>query len=198
MKKDYLHKVKRLKQLSKKPGSKVSGLVSLTLLTVAFFGVFAIKPTFETIFSLRKEIEDTETVNLKLTKKIQALIKAEEIYLNLGKDIKLLNQVLPETAEFERLAWQVEWLAKNEGVVLTTGSYNEFPLINIQSKEKETIEMELTINGSYEQIKNFLSKIAQIDRLITVNNLTINSKWLKKGQGKLSASIKLSASYLPL
>ncbi len=199
LKKDYLNQVKRLRQLSKKPSSKVSGLISLTIFTVAFFGIFAIMPTFQTIANLRREIEDAELVNQKLNQKIKALQKAEEIFEQEDNNLKLVNKILPEEASFERLAWQLEWLALNRGVQLVNGGFNEFPLVTTESvKEKQAIEVELSIVGSYPNIKEFIKSLAQVDRLITISDVTINSKKLKRGEEAISATIKLSASYLPI
>lgn len=198
LKQDYLRSIQRFKQFGKRPESKVSGLISLTIFTVAFFGVFAIMPTFKTIASLQKEVEDIEQINQKLSQKIQALNKAEELYGQQVNNLPLVNSILPETAEFERFAWQVEWLALNTGVEFESGSFNKFPLINKEMSDGlQTIETELTIMGGYLNTKDFLEALTKIDRLVSISSLTISSKKIKQSAGMISTSIKLSASYLP-
>jgi|GEM_PF-2708059 len=195
---DYLRSIQRFRQFGQKPGYKVSGLISLTIFTVAFFGIFAIMPTFKTIASLRKEVEDFELINQKLSLKIQGLNKAEELYGQQVNSLPLVNSVLPETAEFERFAWQIEWLALNTGVEFESGSFNKFPVINKEMSEGvQTIETELTIMGDYLKTKDFLEALSKIDRLVSISNLTISSKKIKQSAGLISTSIKLSASYLP-
>jgi Tfp pilus assembly protein PilO len=198
LKQDYLRNVQRFKQFGQKPGSKVSGLISLTIFTVAFFGIFAIMPTFKTIASLKKEFKDIEQINQKLSLKIQALNKAEDLYGQQINNLPLVNSVLPETAEFERFAWQVEWLALNKGVQFESGSFNKFPLVNKETAEGvQSIETELTIMGNYLNTKDFLKALSQMDRLVSISNLTISSKKIKQSAGLISTSIKLSASYFP-
>ena len=165
---------------------------------MAFFGLFAILPTFKTIAGLKREIEDGEVVNLKLQNKIKSLSKAEDLYLEASNNISLMNQVLPEKAEFERIAWQIEWLALNKGVEIANGNYNEFSLVDTIGKvpEIQSMEIELTVNGSYPKIAEFISSITKIDRLISIRGVTISSKKLRQG-GVISANIKLMAYYLP-
>ncbi len=198
LKQNYLTSVRKYKQFSQRPSSKVSGLVSLTVFMVAFFSLFAILPTFKTIGALRKEVEDIELINQKLTRKIQALNKAEEVYGQQANNLQLISLVLPERAEFERLAWQIEWLALDKGVRLDSGSYNEFPLIDDEMiEELQSIEIELTVSGDYLRIKEFVKALSKIDRLIAISSINISNKKLKQGAGTISTSIKLSASYLP-
>lgn len=198
LKQNYLTQVKRFQQLSRKPSTKISGLISLTIFLVAFFGIFAILPTFKTIAGLKREIEDIEVVNRKLGNKVRALSKAEELYTRVSKDIARVNQVLPEKAEFERLAWQIEWLALNKGVEIVNGNYNEFDLITVptQTGELQKLEIELSINGSYLKIAEFVGSVTNIDRLMEIKAISINSKKLRQGEA-VSANIRLTAYYLP-
>lgn len=198
-KKSYLEQIKRVKQLSKKPTAKISGLISLTIFLMAFFGMFAILPTFRTIASLNREIKDAEIVNKKLTNKIGSLSKAEDLYLKASKKTSLINRVMPEQAEFERLAWQVEWLALNKGVEIINGNYNEFELVSNKVEtilEPKELELELTINGNYPKIYDFIRAVTEIDRLISIKAVSINSKQLRQGQA-ITANIKMTAYYLP-
>lgn len=199
-KRSYSNYYKRFQQLAKKPETKISGLISLTIFTVAFFGMFAILPTFKTIASLNKEIEDAESVNIKLTKKIQALDTAGELYAGTIKEFDVISGVLPEKAFFERLAWQIHWLAKDKDLLISSGHFGEFFVTGEKIKsDKEVLELstEIVIDGTYGKIKEFVEDLVKIDRLITINEISINSKGYKNIIGKISANIKLTAYYLP-
>ena len=110
VKKSYANYYKRFERMSKQPAARISGLVSLTIIVTVFFMFFAILPTFRTIATLNREIEDTELLETKLQKKILSLQKAEEVYIQTEKDLEIIAPVLPITQDFERLAWQVNWL----------------------------------------------------------------------------------------
>jgi|APSaa5957512576_1039674.scaffolds.fasta_scaffold80646_2 Tfp pilus assembly protein PilO len=196
---DYSKYIKRLQQLSSTPVAKVSGIISLTIFSVAFFGIFAIMPTFKTIASLSKEIEDNESINQKLSIKIKSLSEAEDIYSKVSKDLLLINKVLPEMAEFERLAWQIEWLASSIPVEITAANFGEFNLVGAESIEDGLgkISGEVTILGSYTQLKKFVKEFSKIDRLITIKEVRITNKSLKQKGGGVSANIQFEAYYLP-
>jgi len=197
---NYINYYKRVKQLGQKPGAKVSGLISLTILTVAFFGGFAIMPTFKTIAALTREIEDTESVNSRLAKKIVSLERAEDAYLGYTDSLELMNKVLPDNNEFEKAAWQINWLANEKNLRLITSNFGEFVIVGIESDpESEIMELviEITVEGSYGQIKEFLKEIINVDRLIVVEKVSLNNKKVQNEDKAITANIKLKASFLP-
>ncbi|MEA3355455.1 MAG: type 4a pilus biogenesis protein PilO [Patescibacteria group bacterium] len=195
---DYNKYIKRLQQLSLNPVAKVSGIISLTIFTVAFFGIFAILPTFKTVGSLSKEIKDIKEINQKLSLKIKALGSAEDIYSQVVNDLELVNKMLPETASFDRLVWQIEWLAMNTEIELSSANFGEFQIVGPEIIENDLgkIEVELTLVGGYSQIKYFVKKLNRIDRLISINDVRIANKSFLKKDNDVSANIKFNAYYL--
>jgi Tfp pilus assembly protein PilO len=194
---DYYQRIQLLAQQSR---VKVSGLVSLTLFTIAFFGIFAILPTFKTIAQLTKKIKDEQLVTDKLEKKILALDKAQEVYAQVVDEMVLLDQVLPEKVEFERLAWQIQWLAVDNQVKINNGRFGGFPVKNraaTNNSEVKPIEIELSLIGQYSNIRKFAAELGKIDRLILIKQITINRKSGEKQSNKVTASIKAQAYYLP-
>ena len=187
----------QLRVWGRQPKIRISGLVTLTIFTVAFFLSMAILPTFKTIAGLKKEISDQQEVEAKLTKKAAGLKTAEVNYAKVINDLKLINQVLPEKEELERLAWQIQWLANQQGLTISTGSFGEFNLVGQAAKPGQTeLSAELTITGNYQQIRNFLQGLTKIDRLIAVKEVNFNKQKLQ-GSGEVTASLKLAGFYLP-
>lgn len=195
---NYDRYYQQLKILGRQPKIRISGLVTLTIFTVAFFLSMAILPTFKTIAGLTKEIKDQQEVEAKLIKKIAGLQAAEVNYAKVVNDLKLINQVLPEKEELERLAWQIQWLANQKGMEINTGSFGEFNLVGQAGSPDQTeLAVELTIKGDYQQIRAFLQGLTKIDRLITINEVSFNKQNLQTG-GELTASLKLAGFYLPI
>ena len=194
---NYDRYYQHLKILGRQPKIKISGLITLTIFTVAFFLNLAILPTFKTIAGLKKEISDQQEVEVKLTKKMLGLKTAEVNYAKVINDLKLINQVLPEKEELERLAWQIQWLANQQGLTISTGSFGEFNLVGqADSPDQTELAVELTITGSYQQIRAFLQGLTKIDRLIAVKEVNFNKQKLQ-GSGEVTASLKLAGFYLP-
>lgn len=194
---NYDRYYQQLKILGQQPKIRISGLVTLTIFTVAFFLSMAILPTFKTIAGLKKEIKDQQEVEATLSKKMLGLQAAEVNYAKVINDLKLINQLLPEKEEFERLAWQIQWLANQKGVEINTGSFGEFNLAGqADSPDQAELAVDLTIKGSYQQIRAFLQGLTKIDRLITINEVSFNKQNLQTG-GDLTASLSLAGFYLP-
>jgi Tfp pilus assembly protein PilO len=197
---DYRTYYNRVQQLAQQPRMRVSGLVSLTLFAVAFFGLFAILPTFKTISALKKEIKESEEMEIGLQKKIAAMDEAQRVYLQIIDEIKIIEKVIPNGVEFERLAWQVQWTANSNQVEIVSGGFGEFPVKGSDNKNKEesqAIEINMIVAGSYTNIRAFLKNLTQIDRLIVADLVSINSKSAQKQPGTINANIKAKAYYLP-
>lgn len=190
----------RLRLRLDQPQTKVIGLASLTIFTVIFFIIFAILPTFKTIASLAKEIDDARTVEAKLQQKIHSLNQADTLYSEVAPRLAILDQLVPPQPEFERLAWQLHWLAEQNQVTLINGSFGDFPIIgqgNSKNGELAPISVSLSATGNYQAIKNFLADLHRLDRLIQTGELTITSKTVRAAGDPLTAGIKLTAFYLP-
>ena len=70
--------------------------IILTLATITFFALFAIKPTVTTIASLVKEINSKKVVDQKLQTKINSLRQAQTNYSLISDKLVLIDQVLPQ------------------------------------------------------------------------------------------------------
>ncbi|MCX6816979.1 MAG: type 4a pilus biogenesis protein PilO [Candidatus Beckwithbacteria bacterium] len=192
MKQDYL-------RWAQQPIVRISGLISLTFFTVAFFGIFAIMPTFKTIAKLNKEIEDSQIIDSQLYKKTVSLQAAQTNYDKVINDLGLVNRVMPEREEFETLSWQIAWLASQKGVELTSGTFNTFNLVGPSETGLQTLEIDLTVSGPYLNIKDYFVSLTGFDRLITISDVNFGSKNSNnlKNNLNLTANLKLTAYWLP-
>jgi len=200
LRQNYGDYYRRLQMITHRPEVKISGLASLTIFAVAFFSLLAILPTIKTIISLKKEIEEIESINSQMQRKILSLDTAQSIYLQTASNIIFVNEVLPDKINFEKLAWQIHWLANENGVKIISENFDEFPIkneIGEETKELKKITIDLTINGRYENIRYFLDKLTRIDRLTSIEELIINKKKLSQSLNTVNANIKAQAYYLP-
>ncbi|MEK7622888.1 MAG: type 4a pilus biogenesis protein PilO [Patescibacteria group bacterium] len=191
---------RRLKEFSRQPEAKISGLISLTIFTVTFFGIFAIMPTFKTIAQLNKEIQDATTINNQLAKKVFVLESAQELYSQQIDNLPLIDKILPAQISFERLTWQLSWLIKEKGLELVNANYDEFLIVGAsETKEPgpQSMPMEITVKGSFSQIKELTAALQKFDRLITLQQATITSKKNKNDDNKIMANFKLATYWLP-
>lgn len=134
---------RQLKGLSQAPIAQASLALIFSLLTVSFFGIFAIKPTLVTIAELMRTIKDKEAVNSQLQAKIEALTIAESNYRKIKPKFEKLEKMLPQKVLFLRLAGEINLLAWENEVVLDSGRFSDFIFINkegefvLEKEEKE-------------------------------------------------------------
>lgn len=181
-----------------------TGIV-LSILTVAFFLVFAIRPTLVTIAGLLKEIKDKKVIAEKLEDKINALNSAQIEYQRIEDDLYLVDEALPTKANVSFLLRQLETLAKKNNISFDS---LQFGATTLKGKErtaktdiKETEKREtnpkadfsLAGVGDYHQLKAFLDTLIRLRRLVLVDTFAFQTG--KEGE-RLILNIDAGAYYL--
>lgn len=166
----------------------------LTLATISFFAVFALKPTLLTIIELLKEIEVKEETVEKMNTKIQNLQQAQTLYIQEETKINLLETAIPDKPVPDLFVRQIEGLSTNYPVNLLGITIGE---VTILGEEKEIrsgdelqplpegskgITFSISIAGSYQSLVNFLSALEDMRRPVTIDALNILSPQLEETQ----------------
>lgn len=196
----------RLQSLSREPVAQTSFVLIASLLTISFFGIFAIKPTFATIATLLKEIKNKKELNQKLQAKITALNKAENTYAQITPKLKIINNALPKHPEFTRLEQEIEYLIYKNNLLLASGDFSGFTVVGEKEPEKKKEEEDidgtlkrlsfnLVIAGEYNDLKNFLKDLENLDRIILVETTSFLKNTDIKG-ARLQMMLKAKVFYL--
>lgn len=165
----------QLRGFYQKPVAKASLTLILTLLTVSFFGFFAIRPTVTNISKLIKEIKDLRQVNQTLEKKITNLNQAQKTYAEITDNLRYLDWTLPKKADFNRFGSEINFLVFNNKLIAPNASFGEFELIS-NKNEKEVLNFKLTVAGSFIDIKNFLRDLENLDRIVKIDSVLFSTK----------------------
>lgn len=170
---------------------KAYTMAILSLFAISFFTIFAIRPTLITFFSLNRQIEDSQQLDQQLEDKINMLLRAQENYQTYKNDVALVNQAVPQDAQFTSLVKKVEELAKNQNTTLASLKIEGFDFIegdqkdNTKTKEaKEAKEAKekgplsfsfiFSIKGNYADSESFIKNMMNLRRIIAFNNLKIS------------------------
>lgn len=169
--------------------------IGLTIFALSFFGFFAINPTLSTIAKLRKEIKDNEFVNSQLEKKITDLNKLKILYSNLQNDLPIVFESLPKKADVPTLIAKIQSLALNNNLKIT--KIQNFDVEIVKSKKEKdaqyTSAFSITGDGTYEGISQFVSNLTNMQRIISINTLSI-----KRSQENNNQSIKFTIDAIAL
>lgn len=204
----------KVREISKEPLAKTSFVLIASLLTISFFGIFAIKPTFATIAVLLKEIKDKKKVNQQLGDKVAALNKAQNTYTLLAPKLERINVAMPKSPDFPRLEREIEYLTYKHDLLLASGGFEGFVVTGEKLPEKdkknrsekeslqedqdgtvETISFNLVLAGEYNDLKDFLKDLELLDRIILVDATTFSKETDIKG-ASLQMMVKAKAFYL--
>lgn len=150
------------------------------ILLIAFFVVFAIKPTVVTIVELLAEIEAREELNQQLEKKINQIIAAQTLYNKIYDRLYLLDQALPANPEFAYFSQNLEGNRLNADLTLSTLNYSSIILTQKKAAEATTspeesqeVSFATGLSGYYPNLKIFLEDIFNQRRIIYINSLKI-------------------------
>ncbi len=182
----YLRYQKHLAQIKeiykKREDVRVYAGLILSLLTISFFGFFAIKPTLTTIASLVKEIKDKREVNQKLQKKINSLTQAQSELLLISDDLYLLDEALSPKPNLAPFINQLEVMIRKNNLKTNLLSFS--PVIFFEKeKAKETPQtnqdykennFSLQVSGPLTDLRKFLETLENFRRIIQIKTFSLS------------------------
>jgi len=118
-KKRYLEYIKLFPAIQGKKVKQYTTLI-LTFVSMTLFGIFAINPTITTVIELRRTLDDAKFVNNKLGEKIENLGTLKDKYDRLGQDLLVVNAAVPHKPDISLLLAQVQGVARESAVTITT------------------------------------------------------------------------------
>ena len=192
--------VKRFNLVYSKPLTKKTLNLILSLFLSLFFILFALRPTILIIIKLYKEIQLKQEIVQKMDKQITNLHKAQ-VSLNETKNLTpMVNNVLPPNADFPRFEREFAYLALINNLRTASLNFNHFDLIgktiNVEPKKQISISFNSTLEGSFENIKKFLAELENLDRIVNLNKISMNSQSSKETD-ILNLTIGGKISYYP-
>jgi Tfp pilus assembly protein PilO len=149
--------------------------LALTFAALTFFGIFAINPTLTTIFELQKELEENQMVEQQLTAKINNLSQLQQQYNVLEIDLPIVYEAIPKAANAPLLSAQIEALAQQNKLTLSTYRVAEVQLTSNQKQSNKVLSYVFTLQaqGNYQDMINFSTALANLNRIITVESMSI-------------------------
>lgn len=179
-------------------------MIILSLFTISFFGIFAIRPTLKTIVELNRQIQDAKQVNDTLQKKIDNLVKAQEEYQFIKEFVPQIDEALPNKPNIAYVVNKIENLTNDKGATISaldigTVTYKKDALPEEQSPESISgatpVKISMQLNGTYASFSSFLDSLLKMRRTVTSNSLNIALDQVNKNT-TLSLGLDLEAYYL--
>lgn len=175
----------------------------LSILTVTFFLVFAVRPTLITIAGLTKQIDDSRLVTEKFQQKINDLSQAQREYGLIENDLYLIDQALPTHPEVTTLIKQLEALGRRSGIIIESTKFGQINITRSQSEEKkaeaetetsQSVKLSFIASGEYQKLKDFLHSLSSLRRVILIDSFGFKAS--KTDDQTLTLDIEAKAYYL--
>lgn len=153
--------------------------IILTLLTVSFFGLLAIKPTLATVSTLQKQKSDSKLVLTKLNQKLAAISSLDQQYAQLGDTADRIYAAVPTTPEIPTLTRQLEVLANRNQVTVNKmefGTVELYPAKQPPPGSKAfSFLFTVSVEGDTPHINAFIASLINFDRIVTLERVTTSN-----------------------
>lgn len=171
--------------------------LTLTFVTLSFFGLFAIRPTLITAISLTKSVSELANLEGQYENKIGDIIRAQGEYEKIRDSVPLIDAALPTTPSFDALSQGLERLAQKNAIAIIqiqidTVPLSKTPFTGILKQYNFTVSG----HGTYLTINNYLQDLLKWKRIVTVSGLNI-ARDEATSSGSLKVSIKGTTYYEP-
>lgn len=162
--------------------------LSLTFITIAFFGFFAITPTVGTISDLQKQLDDSTFVNTALQKKIANLTTLQASYTKLQPNLGPVLSAVPSGPAIDTLVGQIHQIALNTQIQLTRVQTLPIDLsANAPSKTPYlSYAFAVEAEGELPSLQNFMVQLSSFNRLITFDTVDFSRT------GKIASTFRMT------
>ena len=164
------------------PSVQVSLTVVLAFGLTTLFVLFAIRPTFSTIASLRSDIEESRKLLSSLEKKVSSLNQAATIFEKLQPQLGKIQNTIPNNgADYGQLSRAVEALALDTNVKIdmlavgesvVSSSISQVFTLSIKQEPVAT-KLSVRVLGNYNDVVNFYSRLTKGLRLVSIDTLAL-------------------------
>ncbi|MDP3994652.1 MAG: hypothetical protein Q8P91_02390 [bacterium] len=148
--------------------------ILLSLATISFFGVFALRPTLLTISQLVVEIKSKKETIAIMNIKIKNLESAQQILLQETYRLPLLDTSVFDTPKPEVIARQFEGLS-NKNIVKISGLSFEKTTLKPLPENSEAINLTVSAAGSYQGLYSFLKDVENLRIPVQIDTFQIGT-----------------------
>lgn len=187
-----------IKPLMRSKFAKTYSSLIFSLITIAIFSFYAIRPTVTTILSLQKSIEEQNQVLNTLKEKVNNLVQGKQNYENIPEPVKeKLETLIPDNPALPQLINSLSFAANSVEASISGLQFQPVTLEetkNQVSKTAETKQVDFTFNiqGDFPKLMQVLTTIRKLDRLITISSIN----YAQPQDGALLMTITGKAYYL--
>jgi hypothetical protein len=146
-------------------------MLIMSLFTISFFGIFAIRPTLNTIANLNRQIADLKEVDERLSTKINQLIGAQAEYETIVPYIPKIKRAIPDEPKYISTLSDVELIRNTSSATVSSVKIDS---IVLGSSKPGFVDIELESQGDFIPIEQLVDQILSNERLMIVLSLNLS------------------------
>jgi D-arabinose 1-dehydrogenase-like Zn-dependent alcohol dehydrogenase len=165
-------------------------IISFIIITIAFFAIFAVRPSLAMILTLTKEKKEYEEVNQVLEEKIQQIIQAQSKYMTVLNKKSLIDEAMPDEPKIEDTAKILE-----QNINLNMFGIKDFSIIPPKNLGLNSVSINLNGSGTYSDTIELLNTIANSRRVFVYKNMTIQKHEISTSSALLDLTTNIETYY---
>lgn len=191
--------------VNQRPIVKESVKLILSLLTISFLLIFALRPTINTILELLASIKIQKEVTTSLDNKLQSLNQARSIWSSQQEKILTAEQAITSEPKPDSLLQQVEGLVAKHNLSITGFSEEDIQITGVDKQEQRKtsqgkpdlpgtkgIKFSLSVDGPYKSLESFMQDLDNLRLELRIDTFSISQG--KTGNFSL-LSLRISGTY---
>lgn len=169
--------------------------LSLVLILIVVY------PNFKNLSVVKEELNQKQQLKKVLEDKLVVLNRLVDFKSVVDEDSDLANKVLVNEVEVPKLLDQVNQIATNSGMNVTTLSYSYggSGTSDIGAEKKvsySNVSVALGTDSSFDQLVIFLKAIENAARFVSIPNFRYSETTNSEGESKLGSSFSIDSPYL--
>lgn len=186
------------KDLFNTPQQKTYTLLVSTVLLVAVFFFFAIRPAYNKIAEINQQLTQKEALLKQINTKISSLQKLKDAKKEKEKDLHYFEDAFPNEAQSGYLVANFAGIADNNNLILLTVEFEDdivdtegtiYP--DVDTSSVTLFQGRLTVSGRIEDIENYISDLEIFPRVVNIKSISYN----KNSTATLSDGTVVSQPY---
>ena len=154
--------------------------ILLSLITISLFSLLALRPTLITIAELIIDIESKKETVAVMDAKIEDVGRAQKLYDQEIRRIKLLEDSVPKEPTPEGFIRQIEGLSAKHAVGIISMSLEEVVILGKESPAQKAdnagqLSFSVSTSADYPQLYSFLKDLEKMRRPLNVHSLSVST-----------------------
>ncbi len=149
----------------------ILGVLAVLLIT-ALWWFFVISPTNTRIADAQDQQQSAEDNEVLLRTQLSRLKKIQENELTYRSAIGALDAAIPPTPQMPALIDTLAELAEDSGVEWESGTYGN--PVEVEDEDYFEIPVNLTVKGQFFEILGYLYGIADLERIVRIDAVTLS------------------------